>query len=124
LVETFPTVIPRFCIVTTLIVSRDDYPKRISVRPVFDRQPLPPVEISSDEIAQWAAQVQPELDAEVEEFPAEDPPKSRIIIEMILSPWMVAAVGRLSVHVETDHGAIRAGSIKVTKGSRLLGADN
>jgi len=108
-----PILIPKFCVVTTLLCYYKKFPKTFAVRVNYGGYEVEKVELTPLELRAWRETVEPNLAKEVDAFPSDDPPKVRLTIEIAISPFVIRETGRLAAHVDTDLGTIRAGSIEV-----------
>ena len=112
-VPEIPTLIPKFYAVTTLICYRKKTPKELTIRLTYCDEEIAKVELESKELKAWYDISEEELSLEEKEFPETDPPKMRVGIEMLISPFVVRREGRMASHVFTEGGTVRAGSMRI-----------
>ncbi len=115
--ETLPIILPKLCVISTLICSLQNLPKAFGARLVMAGAPVQHFSVPEDQLAEWRTTVTRELEPEVDEFADEEPPKARISVEQIISPFVVLTEGRLSAYIDTELGTVRAGSLRIIRGN-------
>jgi len=109
-----PTLLPKFCVVTTLICHHGRFPKSFAVRVTYGTDEIQKIELTPKELLEWENDVEPMLATEVDEFPENDPPKARLTVELAISPFVIRNEGRLAAHIDTDQGTVRVGSLQIS----------
>lgn len=114
-VPDLPMLLPTFHVVTSLICYRREAPKHLVVRLNFADEEVGKQEVTGKELEEWIQSFDDQLSQEESEFPLDDPPKLRLTVEIFISPFVIEREGRLSAHIDTDTGTVRAGSIKIVQ---------
>jgi hypothetical protein len=113
-VPSVPTLLPKFCVVTTISCLPTEIPKRLAVEFSLADDVLTRQEVSEDILSAWRDEAEGG-GSEGNEPQAEYQEKSRLIVEFVVSPFTVPKEGLLEIQIETDTDRILAGSLEIVK---------
>ena len=114
-VPSLPTLIPKFFIVTSITCLRENIPKKLAVRFVLADQELETKPIDEKALEEWRTKADQAVEEEGANYPADQPLKTRLMVEALVSPFVVDREGRLTAFVETETASVRAGTLKIVK---------
>jgi hypothetical protein len=114
-VPQFPTLIPKFYAVTTLICESANLPKQLTVRLNYGDEEIAKAVLDQEDFKEFKALADIETLSDEGAFSADDPSKVRLTVSMMISPFVVRDASRLSSIVDTEAGTTRAGSLRVVQ---------
>jgi hypothetical protein len=114
-VPAFPTLIPKFYAITTLICDSTKIPRQLTIRLDYGKEEIAKADLTSEDLQEFITEADKEAAEERGQFPESDPSKIRLTVEIMVSPFVIREGRRLASHVETEHGSVRAGSLVVVQ---------
>ena len=114
-VPTLPTLLPKFYMVTTIACRVSDIPKQLAVVFEIADEVMDRTEFTGKQLEEWCVEATKSLSEESAEANSDQPPKARLMMEYLVSPFVIKKEGRIVAYVETDVGRARIGSLKIVR---------
>lgn len=114
-VPTLPALIPKFYIVVVASCHIDNIPKTLSLSFTLGDEVVDHSEMPTALLDGWRAQATESVALESAGTPQAPPARARVMIEFMVSPFVIKGEGWLVACVETEDDLIRVGSLKIVK---------